>query len=289
LTTRQHTSPSTVFRPDATQRSIRALIAASRLPRLESRMLLEHVLAKPRAWLLAHDDEPLDDAVVATFLALATRRALGEPMAYLLGEREFMGHMFTVTPDVLIPRPDTELLVEIAVESLIRLPEPDVVDLGTGSGAIAVSLALACPHARVAASDLSPAALAVARGNAMRLGATVTWHQGDWYAALPEARRYDLILSNPPYVACRDAHLSQGDLRYEPRSALTDGADGLRALRVLAEGCVARLKPGGAICLKHGWDQAAAVRGMLSAAGLCEVYSRRDLAGIERVTGGRLA
>jgi len=266
-------------------RCVRDLLAGSRLPRLETRMLLEHVLRKPRTWLLAHDDEALDEAAVTTFLALATRREAGEPMAYLLGEREFMGHVFHVTPDVLIPRPDTELLVEIAVDHLANFTHADVVDLGTGSGAIALSLALACPHARIEASDLSDAALAVARGNAARLGAAVTFWQGDWYAALPEGRRYDLILSNPPYIARDDAHLSQGDLPHEPRAALTDEADGLRDLRTLVAGCTARLKPGGAIWLEHGWNQATDVRDMLTAAGLHEVSSRRDLAGIERASG----
>lgn len=267
--------------------SVRDLMAASRLPRLETRMLLEHALRKPRVWLLAHDDEPLDHVAVETYRALSARREAGEPMAYLLGEREFMGHAFHVTPDVLIPRPDTELLVEIAAGHLASLDHPDVADLGTGSGAIAVSVALACPHARVQASDYSDAALSVARGNAQRLGAAVSFHQGDWYAALPDGQRYDLILSNPPYIASGDEHLQQGDLRHEPRSALTDGADGLRDLRTLAEGSLARLKPGGAIWLEHGWDQAEAVRAMLSAAGLQDVASRRDLAGIERMTGGR--
>jgi len=269
---------------------IRNLLAASRLPRLEARMLLEHVLQRSRAWLLAHDDEPLDAAELAAYTTLATRRAEGEPMAYVLGTREFMGHAFRVTPDVLIPRPETEHLVDAAIAHITACPNnhPDVVDLGTGSGAIAVSVALACPHARVTASDASHAALVVARENAERLGTAMTFRQGDWYAALPAGERYDLILANPPYIARHDPHLGEGDVRFEPRTALTDNADGLAALRILAAGAPARLKPGGAIWLEHGWDQAAAVRALLADAGLHNVASRRDLAGIERVSGGYL-
>jgi len=273
---------------------IRDLLAASPLPRLEARMLLEHVLQRPRAWLLAHDDAPLDAAALAAYVALSARRTDGEPMAYVLGAREFMGHAFRVTPDVLIPRPETEHLVEAALvhitAHIAACPDshPEVVDLGTGSGAIAVSVALACPHARVTASDASYAALAVARDNAERLGAAITFCQGDWYAALPADQRYDLILANPPYIARHDPHLGEGDVRFEPRAALTDNADGLAALRTLAAGAPARLKPGGVIWLEHGCDQAAGVRALLLDAGLRNVASHRDLAGIERISGGYL-
>jgi len=266
------------------------LLAASRLPRLETRMLLEHVLQRPRAWLLAHDDEQLDTAALAAYTALAMRRVAGEPMAYLLGVREFMGHTLHVTPDVLIPRPETEHLVEVALAHVSACPHahPEVVDLGTGSGAIALAVALACPHARVTASDASAAALHVARCNAERLGAAVMFRQGDWYAALPAGERYDLILANPPYIASHDPHLWQGDVRFEPRAALTDAADGLTALRTLVRGAPTRLKPGGAIWLEHGWDQAACVRALLRAAGLHQVASRCDLAGVERLSGAYL-
>jgi len=273
---------------------IRDLLAASRLPRLEARMLLEHVLQRPRAWLLAHDDEALDTDQLAAYTTLAARREGGEPIAYVLGAREFMGHVFHVTPEVLIPRPETEHLVEAAMAHLSACTNahPDVADLGTGSGAVAISVALACPHARVTASDASRAALAVARGNARRLcaglGTPITFHQGDWYTALPADARYDLILANPPYIASHDPHLGEGDVRFEPRMALTDEADGLAVLHLLAAGAPARLKPGGAIWLEHGWDQAAGVRALLCEAGLCDVASRRDLAGIERVSGGYL-
>jgi len=273
-----------------TMTRIRDLLASSRLPRLEARMLLEHVLQRSRVWVLTHDDAPLDAATAAAYAALAVRRAAGEPMAYLLGTREFMGQVFHVTPEVLIPRPETEHLVEagIAHLSACTTAQPDVVDLGTGSGAVAIAIALACPHAHVVASDASTAALAVARDNARCLHADVTFYQGDWYAALPADARYDLIVANPPYIARYDPHLGAGDVRFEPRAALTDEADGLNALRLLAAGAAARLKPGGAIWLEHGWDQAAAVRALLVAAGLRDVASRRDLAGIERVSGGYL-
>jgi len=305
------------------------LMAQSGLPRLEARMLLAHVLGRPQAWLLAHDTDALAPADAAAFLDLAARRLAGEPMAYLLGEREFMGHLLRVTPEVLIPRPETELLVETGLAHLrgldagmqagdaaepqeghgpaaasagpdpapVTSPDPTpaagpdrwaVADLGTGSGAIAVSLALACPRAAVTATDASAAALAVAAGNAQRLGARVDFRQGDWYGALPPGARYHLIVANPPYIAAGDAHLQEGDLRHEPPAALTDGADGLSALRVLAVGAPARLAPGGAVWLEHGWDQAQAVRALLAAAGLRGVASRRDLAGIERISGGYL-
>jgi len=264
------------------------LLHDARLPRLEARMLLERALGRPRAWLLAHDTDPMPAEAAQAYHALAARRLAGEPMAYLLGEREFMGHVFHVTPDVLIPRPDTELLAETAIAAAAGREGVAVLDLGTGSGAIAVSVALACPRAEVDATDRSPAALAVAGGNAARLGARVRLLQGDWYGALPDGARYDLIVSNPPYIADGDPHLVQGDLRHEPRGALTDEADGLSALACIVAGAPARLRAGGALWLEHGWDQAEAVRGLLRQAGFRGVASRRDLAGIERISGGNL-
>jgi len=243
----------------------RELIAGCGLPLLEARMLLERALGVGRAWLIAHDDEALPGDQVTVFLDWARRRRDGEPMAYLLGEREFMGHDFQVSPAVLIPRPD--------------------------SGAIAVSIALARPDAAVEATDLSADALAVAAANARRLGAAVAFLPGDWYEALngaAPAPTYDAIVSNPPYIAAADPHLSQGDLRHEPPLALTDRADGLAALRQIVRGARAWLKPGGALWMEHGWDQAAQVRDLLDAAGFVRVESRRDLAGIERISGGYL-
>ncbi|MGE8611176.1 MAG: peptide chain release factor N(5)-glutamine methyltransferase [Achromobacter veterisilvae] len=267
---------------------IKSLLLDTRLPRLEVRMLLEHVLDKPRAWLLAHDTDALAPEVAAAYEALALRRLAGEPMAYLLGHREFMGHRFRVTPDVLIPRPDTEVLVETALECIDGLTGPMVLDLGTGSGAIAVSIALARRDARVMASDVSAAALAVAAANAWELTAAVRFAEGSWYEAVPAGEGFDLIVSNPPYVASDDPHLDQGDLRFEPRGALTDGAGGLEDLARIVEGAGAHLKPGGSLWMEHGWDQAEQVRDMLRQAGFADVHSRQDLAGIERISGGRL-
>ncbi|MPS27090.1 MAG: peptide chain release factor N(5)-glutamine methyltransferase [Alcaligenaceae bacterium] len=269
----------------------RELIAGCGLPLLEARMLLERALGVGRAWLIAHDDESLPGDQITVFLDWARRRCDGEPMAYLLGEREFMGHDFQVSPAVLIPRPETELLVETALAHLRGKSSPRVLDLGTGSGAIAVSIALARPDAAVDATDLSPDALAVAAANATRLGAAVTFRPGDWYGALngaAPAPTYDVIVSNPPYIAAADPHLTQGDLRHEPPLALTDRADGLEALRAIVRGAPAWLKSGGALWMEHGWDQAGQVLDLLDAAGFIRVESRRDLAGIERISGGYL-
>jgi release factor glutamine methyltransferase len=283
---------------------VRDLLADSRLPRLETRMLLQHVLGVPRVWLLTHDTDPVPAAQAARFQALAEQRLAGQPMAYLVGSREFMGHGFHVSPAVLIPRPETELLVDIALGHLARHAAPAVLDLGTGSGAIAVSLALACPGAAVTATDSSIQALAVARDNARRLGARVEFLSGSWYDALAQPgphsrsfvpdpalagpRAFDLIVSNPPYIALADPHLGQGDLRFEPSCALTDGADGLAALRAIVQGAAPWLKPQGALWVEHGWDQAMPVRELLRLAGFTRIESRLDLAGIERVSGGYL-
>lgn len=266
---------------------LKSLLADTRLPRLEVRMLLEHVLQKPRAWLLAHDTDPLAPEVAAAYEVLLARRLAGEPMAYLLGHREFMGHLFRVTPDVLIPRPDTEVLVETALECVTGTAGPAVLDLGTGSGAIAISIALARRDARVMASDLSAAALKVAAANAWELTASVRFVEGSWFDAVPAGEGFDLIVSNPPYVASDDPHLEQGDVRFEPRGALTDGAGGLEDLGRIAQGAGRYLKPGGALWMEHGWDQAEAVRALLTQAGFEDVHSRQDLAGIERISGGR--
>lgn len=269
---------------------VQTLVSGCGLPRLEARMLLEHVLQRPRAWMLAHDTDPLPECEVHHFEALVAQRLAGEPMAYLVGYREFMGHRFAVRPDVLIPRPDTELLVETAVAHVQTqgAARCDVLDLGCGSGAIAISVSLACGTAAVTALDISEAALAVARENAAALNARVRFMASDWFQGLPVGDTFDLIVSNPPYIACDDPHLVQGDLRFEPAHALTDGADGLRDLRSLARGARARLNAGGAIWLEHGWTQAAAVRDLLDRAGFSRVTSKRDLAGIERISGGYL-
>ena len=268
--------------------TLRVLLRDSRLPALEARMLWQHILQVPRAWLIAHDDEPLAPHHVDAYRQLEARRAAGEPMAYILGVREFMGHRFHVSPAVLIPRPETELLVETAVGILSRQDAASVLDLGTGSGAIPVSVALACPHVEVVATDLSAEALQVAMMNASLSGAQVQFHQGDWYEALPPGKVFDLIVSNPPYIPVGDPHLVQGDLRFEPSMALCDGHDGLDAYREIIAGAPAHLRPQGHLYVEHGWDQAPAVCELLSRAGFQQVHSLPDLAGILRVSGGRL-
>jgi len=272
--------------------TIRASLAHAALPRLEIHMLWQHVLGCSRAWLAAHDTDPLDAAAVAQFEALRARRLQGEPMAYLLGRREFMGHDFHVSPAVLIPRPETEGLVEVALHVVQRMRQTTgcqtvrTLDLGTGSGAIAISLALADAHLDVVGSDISAAALDVARHNARHLGANVQWRLGRWYDALCTQDRFALIVSNPPYIASHDAHLRQGDVRFEPRQALTDGANGLQDLRAIITGAHRHLAVGGECWVEHGWDQAAAVRALFSDAGFGGVRSLTDLAGIERLSGG---
>ena len=251
-------------------------------------MLLEHVLQKPRSWLLAHDTDAIDPHLASKFLTMAAERRQGKPMAQLLGQREFMGHIFNLTPDVLIPRPETELLVETGLKAVESIESPSILDMGTGSGAVAVSLALAKPDAMVIATDLSPEALAVAQQNAQNHSVHIQFWQGSWYEALPQEGQFDLIVSNPPYIVANDPHLDQGDLRFEPLMALTDGADGLSSIREIVAGAPGRLRPGGQIWLEHGYDQASAVVQLLRSAGFKNVRSLPDLAGILRVTGGTL-
>ena len=216
--------------------------------------------------------------------ALYQRRIGGEPIAYIVGEREFYGLAFQVTPEVLIPRPETELLVELALE---RVPKNGrVLDLGTGSGAIAVAIAHTLHDVSVCALDLSAAALAIARRNAARHNVHIVFLQSDWYGALGE-QTFDVVVANPPYIVPGDPHLSQGDLRFEPIAALTDHSDGMAALRTIVEGATRFLAGGGWLLTEHGYDQAAAVRGLFAAQGFQEIQSWQDLAGIERVTGGR--
>ena len=256
------------------------------LPRLEAQMLLLHALGQPpqaRAWLLAHDDAALPADAATRLHALATRRRAGEPMAYLTGEKHFHGLRLQVDARVLDPRDDTETLVDWALALLPADAPRRVLDLGTGSGAIALAIAHARPQARVTAVDASADALTVARANAGQLGLAVTLHHGDWLAPVA-GERFDLIVSNPPYIAEGDAHLPA--LAHEPRSALVSGADGLDDLRRIVATAPAHLAPGGWLLLEHGWDQAAAVRALLTDAGFTQVQSRRDLAGIERCSGG---
>ncbi len=256
------------------------------LPRLEAQMLLLHALGQPpqaRAWLLAHDDDALPADAATRLHALATRRLAGEPMAYLTGEKHFHGLRLQVDARVLDPRDDTETLVDWALALLPADAPRRVLDLGTGSGAIALAIAHARPQARVTAVDASADALTVARANAGQLGLAVTLHHGDWLAPVA-GEVFDLIVSNPPYIAEGDAHLPA--LAHEPRAALVSGADGLDDLRRIVATAPAHLAPGGWLLLEHGWDQAAAVRALLTDAGFTQVQSRRDLAGIERCSGG---
>jgi release factor glutamine methyltransferase len=267
--------------------TVRQALAQSGLVPVDAQVLLAHVLGCARTWLVAHDDDPLPHLQADAYFALAKRRRAGEPVAYLTGTREFWGLSLRVTPDVLIPRPETETLVELALEWLPRDGAPRVLDLGTGSGAIALAIAAERPHARVIATDASAAALAVARDNAARLALTnVELAHADWYDGVPGGA-FDLIVSNPPYVAAGDPHLSVGDLRYEPAGALASGLDGLAALRTLVGGAPARLARGGALVVEHGYNQSPAVQELLREAGFGQITVRRDLAGIPRVAGGK--
>lgn len=255
------------------------------VPRLDAQLLLAHHLQRPRAWLLAHDDEDLTPVLLERVQADLLRRSAGEPLAYLLGEREFHGLLLRITPAVLVPRPETELLVDWALSLKDEAPAPTLVDLGTGSGAIALACKHAAPELQVDASDASAPALEVARDNGRRLQLQVHWRLGDWWA--PHAgRRYGLAVANPPYVAAGDPHLAH--LRHEPQRALTPGGDGLGALRQIVAGAAAHLWPGAWLLLEHGFDQGEAVRSLLRAAGFEAAQTRLDLAGLERCSGARL-
>jgi release factor glutamine methyltransferase len=256
--------------------------------RLEARVLASHVWQVDHAWLIAHDTDLLSDTHAAAFESLLTQRLEGMPIAYLTGTREFYGRPFRVTPDVLIPRPDTELLVERALACIPSDQAVDVLDLGTGSGCIAITLALERPLARVTAVDRTTAALAIARCNADILNARIEFLTSDWFAALA-GRRFDLIVSNPPYVAAADPHLARGDVRFEPLTALAAGHDGLDDLRRLIRAACDHLKPGGALLLEHGYDQADVVQALLRESGIPHPQSWADLAGILRVSGGELS
>ena len=258
--------------------------ARASIPLREARRLLCHVLGMTPAASEAHPERKVSPDDTAAFRALVARRAAGEPVAYLTGRREFYGLEFQVTPDVLIPREETELLVDIALETKAR----QILELGTGSGCLAVAVAKHLPQARVTAVDACAAALSVARQNAARHGVGIRFLQGDWFAPLA-GERFDLILANPPYVAEHDPHLAQGDVRFEPRAALAAGPDGLREIRRIVAAAPAYLAPGGQLWFEHGYDQAAAAAALLAEAGFVDIDERRDLAGILRASGGRRA
>jgi release factor glutamine methyltransferase len=254
--------------------------------RLEIRILLESVLKVDRAWLIAHEDQSIQPESMQRYKGLLSRRLRGEPMAYILGQREFYGRLFKVGAEVLIPRPETEILVDLAKA---RLPEgkvSDVLDLGTGSGCIAITLALESPASNVMGVDASQSSLTLARENAATLGVRVEWQKGNWYSAL-HGKRFDLIVSNPPYIAERDIHLELGDVRFEPRSALSSGPQGLNDLKVIIEESQAHLKPGGWLVLEHGYDQGPVVMELMKKRDFQQVEIHKDYAGNDRVTIGK--
>jgi release factor glutamine methyltransferase len=282
--------------------------ATASIGRVDAQAIVAHLLGVNRAYLAANPMRVLTETEDARVDLLVAQRAMGQPVAYLLGKREFYSREFAVGPDVLIPRPETETLVEAALEA-VRRPRDEscrprdescrprvggdpisILDLGTGSGAIAVTLACERPDLRIVATDRSVEALEVARANAAAhgCGPRIEFLRGEWYAPVP-GRRFDLVVSNPPYIAGRDPHLGQGDLRFEPAAALTDGSgDGLDSIRAIVAGAAAHLNPGGRLLLEHGYDQARAVARLLAEAGLAEIVSLPDLAGVPRVAGGTL-
>ena len=275
-----------------------ALALEASTARIEVQCLLQAILQVNRAYLLTYPEQQLNAEQHARYAALLEHRLNGKPVAYILGEREFFGLMFKVTSDTLIPRPETELLVELTLQRISEKQPPPhhtpgkrgsfyrILDLGTGSGAIALAIAHYRPAAEVLACDVSPAALEVARENAQRMGITnAAFMQSDWFETL-EAQRFDLIVSNPPYIAAGDPHLRQCDVRFEPSSALASGDDGLRDIRHIVTHAQAHLQPGGWLLLEHGYTQAAQVRELLRQAGFGEIFSAQDIAGIERVSGG---
>jgi release factor glutamine methyltransferase len=263
--------------------------AACGVDRLDAQWMLEKLFGQSRAWLIAHDDSLLGEDQRVRYTHWLSRRAAGEPLAYLFGEKEFQGLRLRVGPQVLIPRPDTETLVEWGLELLTGelsvIEAPQVVDLGTGSGAIALAIKHRCAGAALTAVDISATALEVARSNAMDLGLTVDLVRGSWWSAL-RGRRFDLALSNPPYIAPGDEHLAA--LRHEPQIALVSGEHGLSDLHQIVDGASEHLTAGGWLLLEHGHDQAEAVRQRLGVAGFEDVQTRLDPAGLERCSGGRL-
>lgn len=265
--------------------------AAAGLPgdtaRIDAELLLARALARDRAWLYAHADDAMPENEQSAFAQLLARRRRGEPVAQILGRREFWSLDLAVTGDTLIPRPETELLVELALARIDKERVMNVLDLGTGTGAIALAIAKECPNAQVTAVDASASALAVAQKNAARLGLDrVLFLRSDWYSAVV-GERYDLIVSNPPYLAETDPHLGEGDLRFEPRTALASGHDGLDAIRTIIRGATAHMNPGAWLLLEHGLTQGAAVRELLATNGFAAIETACDLEQRERVTVGQ--
>ena len=293
LSSLQHLAKVNTSRMGVSQ-SLRELISNCELPANEARILLAHLLEKhyqlPRSALLSRDDMSLNEQAFLEWKSLVSRRVLGEPIAYILGKKGFHNIELQVGPGALIPRPETELLVEIALTEITKLNKPiRVLDLGTGSGAIALSIASAVPLASLIATDQFTEALAIAKQNAqsLKLLDQVQFLLGSWYAALTEPSQFDVIVSNPPYIAHQDPHLTQGDLRFEPESALTDYASGLSCLEIIIAGADQHLKPGGLIAIEHGFDQSEAVVELMKMAGLIDVQTHIDLAGHFRAASGR--
>ncbi len=255
--------------------------------RREAQILFGQTMGVSRAWLSAHRDDVCEPGAAEALRELVGRRQAGEPVAYLVGRREFYGLEFRVTPAVLIPRADTETLVDAALEKLAQGSAADVLDLGTGSGCIAIAIAHERPAARVTAMDVSASALNVARENTVALGVDIEFVQGTWFQGLA-GRQFDLIVSNPPYVAVADPHLQHGDLRFEPQTALVSGVDGLADLRTIIARAPGHLRDGGWLLVEHGYDQAVVCRDLLLDAGFGERMIRADIAGLPRVAGGRL-
>lgn len=250
----------------------------------EAQLLLQHVLNVNRAWLIAHENDALQPNIHAAFEALLNRRLAGEPMAYILGSREFFGLDLLVTPDTLIPRPDTETLVEAALAKILNNTNLSIVDLGTGTGAIALAIAKNCPQVSITAVDASNAALEVAKKNAQNLNIhNVEFVLSNWFNNLSN-QRFDVIVSNPPYIEENDDHLTQGDLRFEPISALASGADGLDDIRQIIENCLVYLKPQGWLMMEHGYNQADQVADLMAQSGLNNIETIQDLGGNNRVT-----
>lgn len=274
--------------PVAHQLTIRALKAHAKTLGLEGsdiQVLLSHVLKKSRTWLVAHENDALPCAQCKQLKAAFSRRAAGEPIAYITGEREFFSRNFIVTPAVLIPRPETEALVEFALKHAPR--NGKILDVCTGSGCVAISIACERPDLQVYASDISEAALSVARANAVKLGAQVHWREGSLLTPW-EGEKFALIVANPPYIAQQDPHLQQGDLRFEPSLALTDGANGLQMISALITQSLSHLQADGLLALEHGFDQALAVRKFMQAAAYKKIQTLSDLAGHERITHASL-
>lgn len=263
--------------------------AANRIDRIDAELLLLHVMERERIWLFTHDSDVLDHENAAAFDALIARREAGEPVAYLIGTRGFWTLDLTVTPDTLIPRPETERLVELALDRIPLNTAARIVDLGTGSGAIALAIARERPHCRVIATDASETALVVARRNAERNSiVNIAFRAGSWFAPV-QGERFDLVVSNPPYIESDDPHLQQGDLLFEPATALAAGPDGLDDLRVIATEAASHLTQRGWLLVEHGWNQGEAVRDLFTAGGLTEVHTATDLEGRDRITLGRRA